>query len=105
LELVLGWWRRSDTARKQTLLFDIRQNTAKRIDSNHSMTRFPQRFGYLSAAGNRHITFRTIATKQNCYLHDKYFYRFDEKIRSGFSSSGKKPQANFLLKRLRWRTQ
>jgi hypothetical protein len=69
------------------------------------MTRFTQRFGYLSAAGNRHITFRTIAAKQNCYLHDKYFYRFDEKIRSGFSSSEKKPQVKFLPKRFKSRTQ
>src|SRR5260370_9010879 len=71
LKFVLGRRCRSDAARKQTLLLDVGQNSAKRINRNHSMPGLTQCFGYLSATGNRHITFRTIPTKKNGYFHNK----------------------------------
>src|SRR5260221_9005112 len=105
LKLVLGGRSRSDTARQQTLLLYVGQNTAKRIDRNHSMPRLTQCFGYLSATGDRHITFRTIATKKNGYFHDKNFYRLDDKTPSGFSLSRKKTKGKLLSKRVKWRNR
>src|SRR6266403_258491 len=95
LKLVLGRRSGSNAARQQTLLLYVGQNTAKRINRNHSMPRLTQCFGYLSATGDRHITFRTVATKKNGYFHDKNFCRLDDKTRSGFSLSGKNHKANF----------